>query len=148
VALQLGTWTTKLCAVWTDNQIPMRRETSRQMPRPMGEHGQLVTLPQTRTLYTADPAHPTQFKPHEPGAIFASQMGFNAKVQFSSVTQSCLTLCDLMNSSTPGLSVHYQLPEFTQTHVHGVGDAIQPSHPLLSPSPHAFNLSQHQGLFK
>ena len=66
--------------------------------------------------------------------------------QFSSVTQSCLTLCDPMNRSTPGLPVHHQLPEFTQTHVHWVGDAIQPSHPLLSPSP-ALNLSQHQGLF-
>ena len=56
-------------------------------------------------------------------------------VQFSSVTQSCPTLCDPMNRSTPGLPVHHQLPEFTQTHVHRVGDAIQPSHPLSSPSP-------------
>ena len=54
-------------------------------------------------------------------------------IQFSSVAQWCLTLCDAMNCSTPGLSVHHQLPEFTQTHVHQVGDAIQPSHPLLSP---------------
>ena len=69
-------------------------------------------------------------------------------VLFSSVTQSCLTLCDPMDCSTPGLPVHHQLPEFTQTHVHWVGDAIQLSHPLLSPSPPAFNLSQHQGLFK
>ena len=61
-------------------------------------------------------------------------------VQFSSVTQSCLTLCNPINCSTPGLPVHYQLPEFTQTHVHWVGDAIQPSHPLLSPSPPAPNL--------
>ena len=68
--------------------------------------------------------------------------------QFSSVTQSCLTLCDPMDRSTPSLAVHHQLPEFTQTHVHWVGDAIQPSHPLSSPSPPAFNLSQHQGLFK
>ena len=67
--------------------------------------------------------------------------------QFSSVTQSCPTLGNPMNCSTPGLSVHHQLPEFTQTHAHQVGDAIQPSHPLSSPSP-AFNLSQHQGLFK
>ena len=58
-------------------------------------------------------------------------------VQFSSVPQSCLTLCDPMNRSTPGLSVHHQLLEFTQTHVHRVGDAIQPSHPLSSPSPPA-----------
>ena len=67
--------------------------------------------------------------------------------QFSSVTQSCPILCDPMDCSTPGLPVHHQLPEFTQTHVHWVGDAIQPSHPLSSPAPPAFNLSQHQGLF-
>ena len=71
-----------------------------------------------------------------------------SSVQFSSVTQSYLTLCDPMNRSTPGLPVHPQLPEFTQTHVHRVGDAIQPSHPLSSPSPPAPNLSQHQGLFQ
>ena len=64
--------------------------------------------------------------------------------QFSSVAQSCLTLCDPLNRSTPGLPVHHQLLEFTQTHIHGVSDAIQPSHPLLSPSPPAFNISQHQ----
>ena len=69
-------------------------------------------------------------------------------VQFSSVVQLCLTLCDPMNCSTPVLPVHHQLLEFTQTHVHWVGDAIQPSHPLSSPSPPALNLSQHQGLFK
>ena len=69
-------------------------------------------------------------------------------VQFSSVTQSCPTVCDPMNCSTPGLPVHHQLPEFTQTHVHRVGDAIQPSHPLSSPSPPAHNPSQHQGLFQ
>ena len=68
--------------------------------------------------------------------------------QFSSVTQSCPTLCNPMNHSTPGLPVHHQLLESTQTYVHCVGDVIQPSHPLLSPSPPALNLSQHQGLFK
>ena len=67
-------------------------------------------------------------------------------IQFSSVTQSCPTLCDPMNCSMPGLPVHNQLPESTQTHVHWVGDAIQPSHPLLSPS--ALTLSQYQGLFQ
>ena len=67
---------------------------------------------------------------------------------FSSVAQSCPTLCDPMNLSTPGLPVHHQLPEFTQTHVHRVGDAIQPSHPLSSPSPPAPNPSQYQGLFQ
>ena len=69
-------------------------------------------------------------------------------VQFSSVAQSCPTLCDPINCSTPGLPVHHQLPEFTQTHVHRVSDAIQPSHPLLSPSPPARNPSQHQSLFQ
>ena len=70
-----------------------------------------------------------------------------SSVHFSSVTQSCPTLCDPMNGITPGLPVHHQLPEFTQTHVHRVNDAIQQSHPTLSPSP-AFNLSQHQDLFQ
>ena len=67
-----------------------------------------------------------------------------SSVQFSSVAQLCLTLCDPMNCSTPGLPVHHQLLEFTQTHVHRVGDAIQPSHPLSSPFPPAPNPSQHQ----
>ena len=70
-----------------------------------------------------------------------------SSVQFSSVTQLCLTLCNPMNRSRPGLPVHHQLPESTQTHVHCVSDAIQPSHPLSSPSPPALDLSQHQGLF-
>ena len=69
-------------------------------------------------------------------------------LQFSSVTQSCLTLCDPMNRSTPCLPVHHQLPEFTQTHVHRVGDAIQASHSLSSPSPLALNLSQPSGSFQ
>ena len=69
-------------------------------------------------------------------------------IQFSSVTQSCLTLCDPMNRSTPGLPVHHQLLESTQTNVPRVGDTIQPSHPLSSLSPPALNLSQHQGLFQ
>ena len=69
-------------------------------------------------------------------------------IQFSSVAQLCPTLCYPMNHSTPGLPVHHQLPEFTQTHVHRVGDAIQPSHPLSSPSPPAPNPSQHQSLFQ
>ena len=72
----------------------------------------------------------------------------HSSVQFSSVAQLCPTLCDPMNHSTPGLPVHHQLLEFTQTHIHWVGDAIQPSHPLPSPSPPALILSQHQGLFQ
>ena len=69
-------------------------------------------------------------------------------IHFSSVAQSCPTLCNPMNCSTPGLPVHHQLPEFTKTHVHWVSDAIQPSHPLSSPSPPAPNPSQHQSLFR
>ena len=68
--------------------------------------------------------------------------------QFSSVAQSCPILCDPMNHSTPGLPVHHQLPEFTQTHVHRLSDAIQPSHPWSSPSPPAPNPSQRQSLFQ
>ena len=68
--------------------------------------------------------------------------------EFSSVAQSCPTLCNPMDSSTPGFPVHYQLPELAQTHVHWIGDTIQPPHPLSSPSPPALNLSQHQGLFQ
>ena len=71
-----------------------------------------------------------------------------SSVQFSSVTQLCPTLCDCINCSMPGFPVHHQLPKLAQTHVHWFGEAIQPSHPLLSPSPPAFNLAQHQGLFQ
>ena len=71
-----------------------------------------------------------------------------SSVQLSSVAQSCPTLCDPMNRSTPGLPVHHQLPDFTQTHIHRVSDPIQPSHPLSSPSPPAPNPSQHQSLFQ
>ena len=76
------------------------------------------------------------------------RVNFGTSVQFSSVAQSCPTLCDSMNHSTPDLPVHHQLPESIQTHVHWVSDAIQPSHPLSSPSPPALNLSQHEGLFQ
>ena len=78
--------------------------------------------------------------------ILKSVSPFSQSVR--SVTQSCPTLCDPMNCSTPGLPVHHQLPEFTQTHVHRVGDAIQQSHPLSSPFPSAPNPSQHQSLFQ
>ena len=80
--------------------------------------------------------------------FFTNDLLLAVSVPFSPVAQSCPTLCDPMNHSMPGLPVHHQLPESTQTHVHWVGDAIQPSHPLLSPFPPAFNLSQHQGLFQ
>ena len=97
--------------------------------------------PWARTLSWITPGFPT----------FSSiwdNIVLSCSVQFSSVSQSCPTLCDPMNRSTPGLPVHHHLPEFTQTHVHWVGDAIQPSHPLSSPSPPALNLSRHGGLFK
>ena len=80
--------------------------------------------------------------------LSSTNNSYFSSVQFSSATQLCLTLCSPMNRSTPGLPVHHQLPEFTQTHVYPVGDAIQPSHPLSSPSPPAPNPSQHQSLFQ
>ena len=79
---------------------------------------------------------------------FSQVFHYTHSVQFTSDAQSCPTLCDPVNHSTPGLPVHHQLPEFTQTHVHWVSNAIQPSHPLSSPSPLALNLSQHQDLFQ
>ena len=83
-----------------------------------------------------------------PATTLATRPPTLNSVQFSSVAQSCLTLCHPMNCSTPGFPVHHQLLELAHTHVHQVNDAIQPSHPLSSPSPPAFNLSQHQGLFQ
>ena len=80
---------------------------------------------------------------HDATHLFIFHISFSS-AQFSSVAQSCPTLCDPMNCSTPGLPVHHQLPEFTQTHIPWVSDAIQPSHPLSSPSPPAPNPSQHQ----
>ena len=80
--------------------------------------------------------------------LMARNRSLSLTCTVSSVTQLYPILCDPMDCSTPGFPVHHQLPAFTQTHVHCVGDAIQPSHPLSSPSPPAFNLSQHQGLFK
>ena len=77
---------------------------------------------------------------------FSETLSILSSLQFRSVAQSCPTLCDPMNRGTPGLPVHHQLQEFTQTHVHRVSDAIQPSHPLSSPSPPAPNPSQHQSL--
>ena len=86
------------------------------------------------------------------GYLYANKcvekIGYGYAFQFSSVAQSCATLCDPMDCSTPGLPVHHQLPEPIQTHAHQVGDAIHPSHPLSSPSPPALVLSQNQGLFQ
>ena len=99
----------------------------------------------SRLLYrTKDPQ-----REHKDFAELRKQrLEVNKVVQFSSVAQSCPTLPNPMNCSIPGLPIHHQLPESTQTHVHWVGDAIQPSYPLSSPSPPALNLSQHQGLFR
>ena len=80
--------------------------------------------------------------------LWGNAVLFEGRLQFSSVAQSCPTLCDPMNHSTPGLPFHHQLPELSQTYVRWVSDSIQPSHLLLSPSPRTFNLSQHQGLFQ
>ena len=99
---------------------------------------------------TAASTHPDNETGHSGvlcSVVFFLNVSLNASVQFSSVAQSCPTLCDPMNHSTPGLPVHHHLLEFTQTHVHRVSDAIQPSHPLLSPSPPAPNPSQHHSLF-
>ena len=97
-------------------------------------------------LSTIFPTEPLKF-------LMGSLISFETEatnyfIQFSSVAQSCPALCDPMSHSTPGLHVHHQIPEFTQTHIQRVSDAIQPSHPRSSPSPPAFSLSQHQGLFK
>ena len=80
--------------------------------------------------------------------LLLSDQSYLINSQFSSVTQSCPTLCNPMECSMLGFPVHHQLPEFAQTHVHRLADAIQPSYPLPSPSPLAFNLFQHQGLFE
>ena len=122
-------------------------------------------LPPLPTLYKTSPLLQRKEPPQEiPGSPVVKNPHFHCRVcrlhpgwrtkilqisvQFGSVAQPCPTLCDPMNRSTPGLPVHHQLLESTQTHVHRVADAIQPSHPLSSPSPPAPNPSQHQGLFK
>ena len=90
----------------------------------------------------------TGWFPHIFAGLSLAILASFSSVWFSSVTQSCPTLCDPMKRSMPGLPVHHQLPEFTQTHVHQVGDAIQPSHPLSSPFPPTLNPSQHKSLFQ
>ena len=115
------------------------------------EPGELqYTGSQSWTLLSMRVRAHTHTHTHTPTSIYAwiSYWIRHFIIMFNSVTQSCPTLCDPMNCSTPGLPVHHQLPEFTQTHVHQVGDAIQPSHPLSSPSPPAPNPSEHQSLFQ
>ena len=96
------------------------------------------------TLWSCWVGHSSRLLPES--VTGAKGCDYHDSVQFSSVAQSCPTLCNPMDCSTPGFPVHHQLLEPAQTHVHRVSDAIQPSHPLSSPSPPAFNLSQHQGL--
>ena len=122
-------------------------------------HHQLPEFTQTHVHRVSDaiqPSHPLSspsppaLNPSQHQSLFGHLRSCSifTSVQFSSVAQSCPTLSNPMNRSTPGLPVHHQLLEFTQAHVHRVGEAIQPSHPLSSPSPPAFNPSQHQGLFQ
>ena len=113
-------------------------------------HHQLPELTQIHVHRVGDaiqPSHPCR-PLLLPPSIFPSIRESFPLIQFSLVVQTCPTLCDPMNCSKPRLPVHHQLPEFAQTHVHHISDAIQPSHPRSSPSPPAFNLSQHQGLFQ
>ena len=111
----------------------------------------LLSMGFSRQEYWSGLPFPSQGDLPDPGIKPTSPVNPSfqyCSVQFSSVAQSCLTLCDPMSHSTPGLPVHHQLPEFTQTHIHWVSDAIQPSHPLSSPSPPAPDPSQHQSLFQ
>ena len=144
------------CSVMCDSAIPWtiayqalpsvefsKQEYWSGLPFPSpGDLPDLGIKPRSPSLKADSLPSETPGKPH----IYMTM--YKIDNQFSSVAQSCLTLCDPMNCSTPGLPVHHQLPEFTQTHVHWVSDAIQPSHPLSSPSPPAPNPSQHQGLFQ
>ena len=137
-------------AISFESELALRQKGGSCVRRNTEEQGNISFLPSSG-FYSALASHVYGKRWHRSkgkiGQLRAFLLSF-LSVQFSSVAQLCLTLCDPMNCSMPGLSVHYQLPEFIQTHVHPVGDAIQPSHPLSSPSPPALNLSQHQGLFK
>ena len=120
----------------------------RLLPMNSGHFHYLTCQMKTRTPYGQTLTNGRQWKQtHKIPLHLLFFVHLGASVQFSSVAQSCPTLCDPMNCSTPGLPVHHQLPEFTQTHVHRVSDAIQPFHPLWSPSAPAPNPSQHQSLF-
>ena len=124
------------------NQDPLSMEFSRQEYR----SGLSLASPEDLPDPVIKPASPALAVDSLPLNHLGSPLATSDQIR--SVTQSCPTLCDPMNRSTPGLPVHLQLPEFTETHVHQVSDAIQPSHPLSSPSPPAPNSSQHQSLFQ
>ena len=130
--MSVGLWT----QLWTKSNFSSQRTLL---------HSQAIQCIQ-RTVWE-EGCHPT-LRQDSLGHSQAALFSYYTCCVFSSVAESCLTLFDPMNCNTPGLSVHHQLPEFTQTHVHRVGDAIQPSHPLSCPSPPAPNPSQHQGLFQ
>ena len=131
------------CSVLSDSLRPHEPQHIRPpCPSPVSK------FTQTHVRWVSDAIQPSRpLSSPSPPAFSHSQHPFSS-VQFSSVMQSCPTLCNPMNHSTPGLPVHHQPPESTQTHVHWVSDGIQPSHPRLSPSPPALNPSQHQRLFK
>ena len=154
---KVGTFSAILCAcvlnhfsyVWlfaTSWTVAHQAPLCMRFPRQEYWNGLLFPSPEDLPDPGIEPRSPTLLAfslPSEPPA----KPSWFSSVQFSSVAQSCPTLCDPMNRSTPGLPVHHQLPEFTQTHVHQVSDAIQPSHSLLSPSPPAPNPYQHQSFF-
>ena len=132
-------WKRKIIFCSTSSNSEKPWETHQMFREDMGEQD-LHGTKKLRSFWKAL-SSPCSLSNLNPGSVHLPS------AQFSSVAQSCQTLCNPMDHSMSGLPVHHQLPEFTQKHVHWVGDAIQPSHPLSSLS-HAFNLSQHQGLFK
>ena len=135
-----------LCSAMPDSAAPGTAHWAPLSLRsPRQEYWSRVPFPTAGDLLHPEIEPASLVSPASAGRYFTTQF---RSVQFSSVVQSCPTLCDPMNCSTPGLPVHHKLPESTQTHVHWVGDAIQPSHPLSSNSPPARNPSQHQGLFQ
>ena len=153
-----GCWRGRECHSHKAVRVYRRKEKWDKIPVRTGQHKEEGSDPGRKEFkgFLEEALYPESFKQTEVLHLYSRKPSKNIYflgsqsllVEFSSVTQSCPILCDPMNRSTPGLPVHHQLPESTQTHVHWVGDAIQPSHPLSSPSPPALNLSQHQDLFK
>ena len=146
-AFELWCWRRLLTVPWTARRSKSNQSILKEISPECSLEGLMVRLKLQyfgQLVWKADSFEKTVML----GKIEGRNKSLFSSVQLGSGTQSCPTLYDPMNCSTPGLPVHHQLPEFTHTHVHRVGDAIQPSHPLLSPSPPAPNPSQHQGLFK
>ena len=134
-------WELLRCFFWTRKAVGSRIKVSVTFSFSFQEPNPSVSLALSFRYLSTTRGHQT------PGSHTARSAQFSS-VQLSSVAQSCRALGDPMDCSTPGFPVHHQLTELTQTHVHRIGDAIRPSYPLSSPSPPAFNLSQHQGLFQ